>query len=46
MRESLARMYAIDLAAAITRKFNATSDKNGFPQKLLPKAPSSTGEGE
>lgn len=32
--DNLARGYGIDLAAATTRKFNETSDKNGFPHKL------------
>lgn len=32
--DSLARHYGIDLAEAVTRKFNATSAKNGFPQEI------------
>ncbi len=32
--DSLARHYGIDLAAAVTRKFNATSEKQGFPHRL------------
>jgi NTP pyrophosphatase (non-canonical NTP hydrolase) len=32
--DSLARHYDIDIAAAVRRKFNATSEKNGFPQRL------------
>lgn len=30
----LAAHYGIDLAAAVMRKFNAVSDREGFPQKL------------
>lgn len=32
--DSLARHYGIDLASAVAAKFNATSDKNGFPHKI------------
>lgn len=32
--DSLARHYGIDIAEAVARKFNATSDKQGFPHKL------------
>lgn len=32
--DSLARHYGIDLSAAVTAKFNATSEKNGFPHRL------------
>lgn len=32
--DSLARHYGIDLASAVATKFNATSDKNGFPHKI------------
>lgn len=32
--DTLARHYGIDLSEAVARKFNATSDKQGFPQKL------------
>jgi NTP pyrophosphatase (non-canonical NTP hydrolase) len=30
----LAAHYGIDLAAAVVRKFNAVSEREGFPQKL------------
>lgn len=32
--DNLARGYGIDLAEVTARKFNATSDKVGFPHKL------------
>lgn len=32
--DSIASMYGINLAEAVQRKFNETSDKNGFPHKL------------
>jgi hypothetical protein len=32
--QNLAACYGIDLREAVTRKFNATSDKVGYPQKL------------
>jgi len=32
--DNLARGYGIDLVEAVTRKFNETSDKNGFTHKL------------
>lgn len=32
--DSLARHYNVDLEAAIRKKFNATSDKYGFPHKI------------
>lgn len=32
--DGLARFYGIDLAEVTARKFNATSDKVGFPHKL------------
>lgn len=32
--DSLARHYGVDLAEAVTRKFNATSDKVNLPYKL------------
>jgi len=32
--DKLAAIYGIDLAEATRQKFNATSDKYGFPQKL------------
>jgi len=32
--QNLAHCYGIDLQEAIVRKFNATSDKVGYPQKL------------
>lgn len=32
--DKLAAYYGIDIAAATVRKFNATSDKQGFPHKL------------
>lgn len=32
--DSLARHYGIDLASAVTAKFNATSEKNNFPHRL------------
>lgn len=32
--DSLARGYGIDLAMATARKFNATSEKNGFHHRL------------
>lgn len=32
--DKLAMQYGIDLADATTRKFNATSDKVGLPQRL------------
>jgi NTP pyrophosphatase (non-canonical NTP hydrolase) len=37
--DSLARHYGIDLVSAVTAKFNATSDKNGFPHRILPTEP-------
>jgi NTP pyrophosphatase (non-canonical NTP hydrolase) len=32
--DNLARHYGIDIASAVAAKFNATSDKNGFPHKI------------
>lgn len=32
--DSLARHYKIDIESAVARKFNETSDKHGFPQKI------------
>ena len=32
--DGLARHYGIDLQQAVIRKFNATSEKQGFPHKL------------
>lgn len=32
--DSLARMYEIDIEESVIRKFNESSDKNGFPHKL------------
>jgi NTP pyrophosphatase (non-canonical NTP hydrolase) len=37
--DNLARGYGIDLAEAVARKFNETSEKNGFPHKLSRSGP-------